>query len=354
MGFYAPAQLVRDAQEHGVQVLPVDVGMSDWDSGLEVAGDNARSNLVIPAKAGIQLTASQLDSRLRGNDESIGHPPLALRLGLRRIDGFRETWADAIAAARANAPLTSIEDLAHRAALPPAALRKLADADAFGSLGKGRRDAVWDVRRTPANQLPLFAFADAQELGEEPDPQLPAMPLTEEVIADYQTVRLSLKAHPMQFLRPALTAEGVLTCAETNGADDGRKVRTAGVVLIRQRPGKGNAVFITIEDETGIVNALLWARDMERQRRAVMSARLMLIEGEVQRSKEGVVHLMARRIVDRTAMLDSIADNDGLSPPMAHADEVNRPQPVRGKPTPPRRHRHPRDVRIIPKSRDFH
>ena len=126
------------------------------------------------------------------------------------------------------------------------------------------------------------------------------------------------------------------------------------MVLIRQRPGKGNAVFITIEDETGIVNALLWARDMERQRRAVMSARLMLIEGEIQRSKEGVVHLMARRIVDRTAMLDSIADGIGLSPPMAHADEVNRPQTARGNHPPPRRHGHPRNVRVIPKSRDFH
>ncbi len=313
MGFYAPAQLVRDAQEHGVEVRGVDVGTSDWDSSLEV----------------------------------VTHVTLALRLGLKRIDGFRERWAQAIAAARRVAPFTSIEDIAHRAALPPAALRKLADADAFGSLGKRRRDAVWDVRRTPADQLPLFAFADANELGEEPDAQLPAMPLAEEMIADYQTVRLSLKAHPMQFLRPALTAEDVLTCAETNGAADGRKLRTAGVVLIRQRPGKGNAVFITIEDETGVVNALLWARDMERQRRAVMSARLMLVEGEIQRSKEGVVHLMARRIVDRTAMLDSIADSDGLSPPMAHADEVNR-QP------PPRRHGHPRDVRVIPRSRDFH
>ena len=353
MGFYAPAQLVRDAQEHGVEVRTVDVNASGWDSALELAGDDENANLVIPAKAGIQLTPHQLDSRLRGNDawgEQSGLS-LALRLGLRRIDGFRQTWADAITAARAAAPFTSIEDLAHRAALPSAALRKLADADAFGSLGKGRRDAVWDVRRTPADQLPLFAFAAANELGEEPDAKLPVMPLTEEVIADYQTIRLSLKAHPMQFLRGRLAGEGVLSCAETNGAADGRKVRTAGVVLIRQRPGKGNAVFITIEDETGIVNALLWARDMERQRRAVMSARLMLIEGEIQRSKEDVVHLMARRIFDWTPMLDAIAESRHAVPPMARADEVNRPplQDSRHKVRP----RHPRDVRIVPKSRDF-
>ncbi len=364
MGFYAPAQLVRDAQEHGVEVRGVDVGMSGWDSGLEsfsppacgrgrgwalsneVAFDGQSHPQPLP-QAGGEFMGDSPPLKGRGLQ-------LALRLGLRRIDGFRQPWAEAIAAARAAAPFTSIEDLAHRAALPPPALRKLADADAFGSLGKGRRDAVWDVRRTPADQLPLFAFAAANELGEEPDARLPAMPLTEEVIADYQTVRLSLKAHPMQFLRAALVLEGVLTCAETNGAADGRKVKTAGVVLIRQRPGKGNAVFITIEDETGVVNALLWARDMEQQRRAVMAARLMLIEGEIQRSKEGVVHLMARRIVDRTAMLDAIADTDGIAPPMAHADEVNRPQPARGHRPPPRRHGHPRDVRVIPKSRDFH
>ena len=128
---------------------------------------------------------------------------------------------------------------------------------------------------------------------------------------------------------------------------DGRKARVAGVVLIRQRPGKGNAVFITIEDETGVVNALLWARDMEKQRRAVMASRLMLIEGEMQRSKEGVVHLMARRIIDRTAMLDHLsADRPSDFPPL-RADEVIHPQA-------PRLHRHPRDVRILPRSRDFH
>ena len=313
MGFYAPAQLVRDACEHGVAVQPADLGASHWDSGLE------------PLSSG----------------------GFALRLGFRQIDGFREAWARAIVAARAAGPFLSVEDLSRRAALPPAALRKLADADACGALGLGRRDALWEARRTPPAQLPLFAFAQAAELGSEPDAALPAMPLAEEVVADYQTTRLSLKAHPMQFLRATLAAEGVLSCADINAAPDGRKLRTAGVVLIRQRPGKGNAVFITIEDETGVVNALLWARDMEKQRAAVMAARLMLIEGEVQRSTEGVVHLMAARIIDRTAMLDRLSDQDGMVPPMARADEVNRPQP-------PRHRGHPRDVRILPRSRDFH
>ena len=311
MGFYAPAQLVQDARDHGVEVRAIDIGASHWDCTLE------------------------------------DRVPFALRLGFSRIDGFRRVWADALAAARDHAPFTSIEDLARRAALPPPALRKLADADAFGSLGHSRRNALWDVRRTPPDQLPLFAFADAAELGAEPDPALPAMPLAEEVVADYQTTRLSLKAHPMQFLRAELMREGIASCADANAAKDGRRVRVAGVVLIRQRPGKGNAIFITIEDESGIVNALMWARDMERQRRAVMAARLMLIEGVIQRSAEGVVHLMAQSVTDRSAMLDTLSATGSATMPMAHADEVNRPVAAR-------QHGHPRDVRLLPKSRDFH
>jgi len=322
MGFYAPAQLVRDAQEHGVEVRGVDVGASGWDNGVEwTAGEK-----------------------------------LVLRLGFRQIDGFRQTWGEAIETARASGPFASIEDLARRAALPPAALRKLADADAFGSLGKGRRDALWEARRTPSDQLPLFAFADAAELGAEPDAQLPIMPLSEEVVADYQMLRLSLKAHPMQFLRERFTREGVLSCADTNAAPDGRRVACAGIVLIRQRPGKGNAVFITIEDETGVVNALLWARDMEKQRRAVMASRLMRIEGEIQRSNEGVVHLMASRIIDCTERLDYLSESHRADPQLARADEVARPQTPRASSprAPGRSAGHPRNVRILPKSRDFH
>lgn len=250
-------------------------------------------------------------------------------------------------AARQAGPFASVEDLAFRAQLPPPALRKLADADAFGSLAYNRRDAVWEVRRTPPDQLPLFAAAGVPELGEEADAALPVMPPDEEVVADYQTIRLSLKGHPVQFLRASLTREGVLCCAEANAVPDGRKVKVAGVVLIRQRPGKGNAVFITIEDESGITNVLLWAREMEKQRRAVMAARLMLVEGEIQRSKEGVVHLMASRIIDRTAMLDRLGADRSVRAPLAHGDEVTRPQL-------PRAGGHPRNARILTKSRDFH
>ncbi|WP_313393956.1 error-prone DNA polymerase [Sphingobium yanoikuyae] len=318
MGFYAPAQLVRDAREHGVAIHDVDVNMSGWDNGLEPL----------------------LRSRHADKGEGTGRA-LALRLGLRQVDGFREQWAAQMVAARAESGLfTSIEDMARRAGLPARALRLLADADACRSLGQDRRTALWEARRTPSDELPLFAAARrhdraARELGEEADAMLPAMPLAEQVMDDYAVTRLSLKGHPMQFLRPVFAAEGVLSCAQTSAAKNGARVRTAGVVLVRQRPGKGNAVFITIEDETGITNILLWARLFELQRRPVMASRLMLVEGEVQRSKEGVVHLMASRIHDRTADLNRLSQSE---PPIQAAPAA----------------RHPRDVRILPKSRDFH
>ena len=307
MGFYAPAQIVRDAREHGVEVCEIDVNASAWDNGLE---------------AGIT-----------------GH---ALRLGFRQIDGFREQWADAIAVAQ---PFASIEDLARRASLPQRALRLLADADAFRSLGLDRRAALWEVRRTPTDALPLFAAAAAREMSEETDAALPAMSGAEHVVADYQTTRLSLKGHPMAFLRATLRDEGVLSCAETDAAKNDAVVRTAGIVLVRQRPGKGNAVFITIEDETGITNILLWARQFETMRRAVMASRLMLVEGRVQRSREGVVHLMASRIIDRTDLLDRLSEHGRPPTPLSRADAFLHPQHPR--------HRHPRDVRILPKIPGF-
>jgi error-prone DNA polymerase len=294
MGFYAPAQLVGDARAHGVKVRPIDVGASDWDSTLE--------------------------------GERI------LRLGLRQITGFRAEWAGAIMAARQDAPFINLEDLARRACLPSRAMALLADAKALGSLEDSRRKAGWDVRRLPARQLDLFAAMAAPELGAEADPALPAVTLAEEVVEDYQTTRLSLQGHPVQFLREALAQEGVLSCAQVNAAKDGARVACVGAVLVRQRPGKGNAVFITIEDETGIVNALMWARDFDEQRAAVMGARLMRIDGEVQHSKEGVVHLMAKSVANRTFMLT------GASAAKA----------------PPVRAGHPRQVRLLPPSRDFH
>ncbi|AGH49121.1 DNA polymerase III subunit alpha [Sphingomonas sp. MM-1] len=311
MGFYAPAQIVRCARDHGVEVRPIDINASFWDNGLE-----------------------------RGEDGR-----LALRLGLRQIDGFREEWAVALADARARGPIASVEALARDAGLPARALRLLADADACRSIALDRREALWEARRTPAGELPLFAAAAARELGDEADAALPAMPLAEHVMTDYQVTRLSLKDHPMTFLRDRFRRAGVLSCAEAEQAKNGAQIRVAGVVLIRQRPGKGNAVFVTLEDETGITNVLIWARLFERYRRAVMASRLMEVTGELQKSREGVAHLIATRIVDRTAALDGIAADRPR--PMADPGEAALPpRPAHAS--------HPRNVRILPKSRDFH
>jgi error-prone DNA polymerase len=312
MGFYAPAQIVRDARDHGVEVRVADINHSEWDNTLERCDDGT----------------------------------LALRIGLRQIDGLSESDALRLVEARTKA-YASVEDLAVRARLFSRPMRLLADADAFRSLGLDRREAMWAVRRLPDDDpLPLFAAADARELAEEPDAQLPNMPLSEHIVADYQTVRLSLKGHPMEILRPIFRSEGIATCADTSRRGDGALTRTAGVVLVRQRPGKGNAIFITLEDETGITNVVLWARLFEQYRKEVMGGRLLLIEGKVQRSPEGVIHLMAQRVFDRTIELSRLSETHGTQITLGGADEFVQPQVTRGS--------HPRDVRIVPKSRDFH
>ena len=249
-------------------------------------------------------------------------------------------------------PFSSLEDLARRAVLPERALRLLADADACGSLGLDRRAAAWEALRTPVDSLPLFAAAAARELGDEPAADLPLLTPGESVAADYQTLRLSLKGHPMALVRHGFAGENVLTCAQTGAARNGRRVRTAGVVLVRQRPGNGNAIFVTIEDESGVTNIVIWARLFEHFRRPIMAARLMLVEGEVQRSPENVVHLMATRIIDRSAMLDMLSATDATRPQPARGDEYLGPDTPSSHPG--NRARHPRDVRILPASRDFH
>lgn len=302
MGFYAPAQLVRDAQEHDVEARPVDVNFSFWDNTLEKGADGA----------------------------------LALRLGFRQVGGMVEADMKALVAAR-GAGYGRLEDLAMRGQIPRRSLRALADADAFRSVGLDRREALWATRRLPDDApLPLFDHAAASDLGEEPDMNLPEMQLAEHVAVDYQTTRLSLKAHPMEMLRPVFRKEGIATCAETSAKRDGAWVRNAGVVLVRQRPGNGKATFITLEDETGITNVVLWTRTLERFRGEVMGARLLQVEGRVQKSPEGVVHLMGVRLYDRSAELQRLSE-----------DDVPKDAPMD-------RHRHPRDVRILPKSRDFH
>ncbi len=330
MGFYAPAQIIRDAREHGVEIRPIDINHSLWDNTLE--------------------------RRPTGE--------LALRIGLRQIDGFSEAWAGKLTTAR-GAGYRDIETLSMRTRLPTGALRKLADADAFGSLQLDRRAAAWIIRRLPDDEpLPLFAATQARELGTEPDARLPLMPLPEQIAVDYQTTRLSLKGHPMGMLRETFQMESISSCAETAAKRDGSLVRTAGIVLVRQRPGKGNAIFMTLEDETGIINVLIWARLFEQFRAQVMGARLVMVEGRVQKSKEGIIHVMAERIHDRTGELSRLFDaprQKDVSP--AARSQVAPDIDAQVRPAPPHGHilagrrstqGHPRHVRIMPKSRDFH
>jgi error-prone DNA polymerase len=271
-----------------------------------------------------------------------------------------EDWADRIVAARQRRPFTSLEDFARDTGLPKRALILLADADAFRSIGLDRRAALWAVRRLPDDvPLPLFEVATAREQPDENTQPLPLMPLPEQVVADYQTVRLSLKGHPMEFLRQMFSGEGVVACNEINHRNDKRHVRCAGVVLVRQRPGSAKGVvFMTLEDETGIANIVVWPKVMEKYRKEVMGARLILVEGYIQSSPEEVTHLVAQRMFDRSHDLIGLA-NDALSRkhPVPAGPALIEPlnDDRREHPdNPAQKIRHPRNVRILPPSRDFH
>ncbi|HEY2070169.1 MAG TPA: error-prone DNA polymerase [Rhizomicrobium sp.] len=308
MGFYAPGEIVRDAREHGVEVRPPDVNFSEWDNTLEVGAD--------------------------------GTP--ALRLGFRQIAGFKEDWwVDRIAQARGNG-FSGFDSFARRAQLPKRALIILAEADCFRSMELDRRESLWMVRRLPDDAaLPLFASQFVEDMPAETTAPLPLMPLSEHTIADYQMMRLSLRAHLMQFLRDDFRDEGIVSCADIAAGFDGTRVACAGVVLTRQMPGTAGVVFITLSDETGVCNAVVWHSVFEQYRKEVMGGRLLLIKGKIQKSEEGVVHLMAEHFVDRTADLDSLSeDRAGRSAPEEPAAAIV--------------HGHPRNVRILPKSRDFH
>jgi error-prone DNA polymerase len=307
MGFYAPAQIVRDAREHGVEVREVDVNHSDWDCTLEDG---------------------------------------TMRLGLRQVEGFHRDAADRLVSAR---PYANVEELRSRGGVPVHAIQRLAAADAFRSLGLDRRAALWDSRALKqAPDLPLFAYADARDEGSELEPaQLPAMPLSEHVVNDYQTIRLSLKAHPMHFLREHYAGQKFITADQLKSIKDGKSLSTSGLVLIRQRPGSAKGVvFITIEDETGVANLVVWPDVFEKQRKIVMGARLMAVHGVVQRDEDGgVIHVVARRLEDHTHMLRHLSE-DIMGVPLSRGDAPRARRPPPG--------RHPRDVEVIPKSRDFH
>ena len=389
MGFYAPAQIVGDARKNGVEVREIDVSFSHAQNTLEQGdGEYCAVRLGFRQIDGFHWVdpdeerLKQLQSSFRGvaiatNPESRDSPMCnctsqftrslssgrALRgpVGVPRNDGERaDDWSERIIAARQRRPFASLEDFARDTGLPKRALMLLADADAFRSIGLDRRAALWSVRRLPDDvPLPLFEAATAREQPDEHAKALPAMPLPEQVVADYQTIRLSLKGHPMEFLRPMFAGEGVTACDGVCHARDRQYVRCAGVVLVRQRPGSAKGVvFMTLEDETGIANIVVWPKVMARFRKEVMGARLVLVEGTIQSSPEKVVHLVAEKLFDRSRDLVGLA-NDALGRKHAvpagpalieplHDDRRQHPE------NPAQKIRHPRNVRILPPSRDFH
>jgi error-prone DNA polymerase len=388
MGFYAPAQIVGDARKNGVEVREIDVSFSHAQNTLEEkSGKYHAVRLGFRQIDGFRWSdpdderLKQIQLSFRGDPATPSFrdaPPgadlrCALHIGESRDSGFvaaatprndnvekTEDWAERIVAARKRRPFTSLEDFARDTALPKRALILLADADAFRSIGLDRRAALWAVRRLPDDvPLPLFEIAAAREQPDENAPELPLMPLPEQVVADYQTIRLSLKGHPMEFLRPMFAREGVIACPSVCHERDKQYVRCAGVVLVRQRPGSAKGVvFMTLEDETGIANIVVWPKVMERYRKEVMGARLVLVEGYIQSSPEHVTHLVAQRLFDRSHDLVNLA-NDALSRKPAvpagpalveplHDDRRQHPD------NPAQKIRHPRNVRILPSSRDFH
>ena len=306
MGFYAPAQIVRDARDHGVEVRPVDVHASGWDNSLERMADG-------------------------------GH---ALRLGLRQVSGLRKEDADRLLSVRGTRPWPDIAVLQRETGVGAAAIETLAAADTFGSMGLDRRRALWQARAlADAPPLPLFEAAGDPVEAAEPAAALPAMAPGEQVVEDYRMLRLSLRAHPLAFLRARLGRRGALAAEAIAAARDGERAAAAGLVLVRQRPGSASGViFMTLEDETGVVNIVVWPRVLEDFRKTVLGARLVMVRGRIQNAA-GIVHLVADRLEDLTGWLDLLTPDGGAGAPA--------PGPA-AFPS-----RHPRNLRIIPKSRDF-
>ena len=376
MGFYAPAQIVGDARKNGVEVREVDVSHSFAQNTLEDGeGKYCAVRLGFRQIDGFkwadpdEVKLKQIQRSFRGaaaatkSQDSLmcnSTSGFAAVAALRNDGGQIDDWADRIVAARQRRPFTSLEDFARDTALPKRALILLADADAFRSIGLDRRAALWAVRRLPDDvPLPLFEAAVAREQPDENAEPLPQMPLPEQVVADYQTIRLSLKGHPMEFLRGMFAKERVVPCKDISHRNDRRHVRCAGVVLVRQRPGSAKGVvFMTLEDETGIANIVVWPKVMEKYRKEVMGARLILVEGYIQSSPEEVTHLVAQRMFDRSHDLVGLA-NDAFSRkhPVPSGPALVEPlnDDRRDLPeSPAQKIRHPRNVRILPPSRDFH
>jgi error-prone DNA polymerase len=325
MGFYAPAQIVRDAREHGVEVRPVDVNHSFWDCTLERL-------VVTPAAAGVQDHDPDLgpqDSRFRGHDDNRGW---ALRLGFRQIKGFAEADAERLIATRPEYGYSDPGAPWQCSGLGRAALERLAEADAFRSIRLDRRRALWALKGLGEPPLPLFAASEAtsgRSSEERAMALLPEMPLGEHVVEDYASLSLTLKRHPLAFLRKELARGGLVTAAELAHLPVERRLSIAGIVLIRQRPGSANGVvFITIEDETGIANLIVWPAILERFRRAALGATLLRCTGKLQH-EESVIHVVADWLEDMTPRLNTLRDRTGDVEPRA---SLKRPFESSSKP----------------------
>ena len=308
MGFYAPAQIVRDVIEHGVEVRPVDINQSDYLNLLEKS---------TPASPRLWKRHAEMQDDI--------HSTHAIRLGLIRITGLKEDHAHIIIARRGTG-YRSVRDLWLRTGLPVSTLERLAEADAFGSLGLSRRDALWAIRglvgSSGAETLPLFAAAGLPPEVADTSADLPDMPPGEAVVHDYRSLQLSLKAHPVSFLRERLDARHTLKCADLENARPGSWVEVAGLVLVRQRPGTASGViFSTLEDETGVANIVIWSKVFEQNRRIVLGSRLMAVRGRLQR--EGlVIHVVAETFTDMTPYLVEIASGAAIGDAgLASADE---------------------------------
>jgi error-prone DNA polymerase len=298
MGFYAPAQIVRDARQHGVEIRPIDVNHSRWDCTLEPAGGRC----------------------------------LAVRLGLRMVRDLSNDDAAAIVTARAGTPYESVEEIQRRAGVGRGALDRIGEADGFGSLGNSRREGLWSVKGLGHAALPLFAAADDRDgklRREAIEPTVVLAPMGEgaEVVEDYRASGLSLRAHPLAFLRDELKARRMITCEQLQTVKDGRWIELAGIVLVRQKPGSAKGVmFITLEDETNVANLVVWTNVFEKNRRTVLGASMMGVRGQVQREGE-VIHVIAQRLDDLSPLLASVGNRTDVSDVyrVSRADVVKSP-----------------------------
>jgi error-prone DNA polymerase len=308
MGFYAPAQIVRDAQEHGVEVRPVDVNCSGWDCAVE--GGKRLRDKERERRSGEVIERILPATGLRTPSLRDSVSP-SLRLGMRLVKGLRREDAETIAeAVNRHGPFASIRALRRASGVSIAALRRLAAADAFTSMGLDRQRALWEIRALPENELPMFADEQANDDAAPGQIMLPSIPAAQQVVHDYAALRLSLKAHPMSFLRNELRAMRITEAGELEDESrwpHGRSIAVAGLVLVRQRPATANGiVFMTLEDETGIANLIVQREIYQRYRPVARHGVIVLARGRVERQGE-VVHVHVRSLEGLDERMSALA-----------------------------------------------